>query len=164
MKDSVEGLNGVKHVAWNVQQINHVSWKREKINQRLSWIFFVQITVLFVAFPKLSWLLDVFGLFGIFSLFFNTWKRQKKHQFDIWTKSPQVSQRTRNNNAHCVWRHFEDKHIAQADMVTWRVDYWCIFLAFLESVWSSWSKVLTMSVIKAIVSVFNQGQEKPIER
>ena len=29
---------------------------------------------------------------------------------------------------------FEDKHIAQAHMVTWRVDYWCIFLAFLESV------------------------------
>ena len=29
---------------------------------------------------------------------------------------------------------FEDKHIAQAHMVTWRVDYWCMFLAFLESV------------------------------
>ena len=34
----------------------------------------------------------------------------------------------------------------------------------LESIWSSRSKVLTMSVIKDIVSVFSQGQEKPIER
>ena len=37
-----EGLSGVKSVAWNVQKIN-----------RVSWIIFVQITVLFVAFPKL---------------------------------------------------------------------------------------------------------------
>ena len=43
----VEGLNGVKRVAWNIQKINRVSWKREKIN-RVSWISFVQITVLFV--------------------------------------------------------------------------------------------------------------------
>ena len=47
-----EGLNGVKRVAWNVQKISRVSWKREKIN-RVSWIILVQITVLFVAFPKL---------------------------------------------------------------------------------------------------------------
>ena len=43
----MEGLNGVKRVAWNIQKINRVSWKREKIN-RVSWIIFVQITVLFV--------------------------------------------------------------------------------------------------------------------
>ena len=43
----IEGLNGVKRVAWNIQKINRVSRKREKIN-RVSWIIFVQITVLFV--------------------------------------------------------------------------------------------------------------------
>ena len=31
----------------NIQKIKRVSWKREKIN-RVSWIIFVQITVLFV--------------------------------------------------------------------------------------------------------------------
>lgn len=59
---------------------------------------------------------------------------------------------------------FEDKHMAQAHGVTWLVHYWCLFLSFLESVWSSRSKVLPISVIKASVSVFSQGQEKPIER
>ena len=38
-----EGLNGVKRVAWNIQKIN-----------RVSWIIFVQITVLFVE-----------GLYGV---------------------------------------------------------------------------------------------------
>ena len=47
-----EGLNGVKRVAWNVQKINRVSWKRKKINH-VTWFIFVQITVLFVAIPKL---------------------------------------------------------------------------------------------------------------
>ena len=41
-----EDLNGVKHVAWNVQKLNRVSWKSEKI-YRVSWTIFVQITVLF---------------------------------------------------------------------------------------------------------------------
>ena len=43
-----EGLSGVKSVAWNVQEIKRVSRIREKIN-RVSWIIFIQITVLFVA-------------------------------------------------------------------------------------------------------------------
>ena len=52
LERTLECLNGVRRVAWNIQKINRVSWKREKIN-RVSWIIFVQITVLFVE--GLNW-------------------------------------------------------------------------------------------------------------
>ena len=57
-----EGLSGVKSVAWNVQKIN-----------RVSWIIFVQLTVLFVAlnnflmylmylFKRAPWNREIFNL------------------------------------------------------------------------------------------------------
>ena len=91
------GLNGVKRVAWIGQKINRVAWKKEKIN-RVSWVTSFQITV-FLAFPKA--LSNYLMYWDVFLLCFSIKK----------SKSPQVSQRTRdktNNNVHYVWRHLED--------------------------------------------------------